>query len=160
MLCHVVLTVSLVVKLALALAVDVAVTTLAILIVALLLAILRVETLLLLLAAVVALLVLGHAVAAAVGLARLEGSCAGGESGRAGAELGASLVVAQAHLLGLVCQVLVLGGRVVFPRVEVRHGERRAAVCRIDRWSGLGGRLDAGQVEGMGICIKKKKKEG
>lgn len=124
-----ILTVSLVVVLALS--VDIAITALAILIIALLAVLRVVSLLLLLLAAVVALLVLGHAITATVGLAGLEGSCTGGEAGSAGAELRATLIVAQVHLLGLLGQVLVLGGRIVFPRVEVRHDE-------VGRWLSIG----------------------
>lgn len=32
-----------------------------------------------------------------------------------------SLVVVQIHLLGLPREIVILGGRIVFPRVEIRH---------------------------------------
>lgn len=104
----------------LALAVYVAVAALSILAVALLLAVLRVVALLV--AAIVALLVLWHAICGTIGLTRLEGGCARCKGRSTGAETRLAWVVAQVQLLlGLLGQVLVLGSRVIFPRVEVRH---------------------------------------
>ena len=47
----------------------------------------------------------------------MEGMCVHGEIGRS-----PSLAINVQVLLGLLREVVVLGGRIILPRVEVRHG--------------------------------------
>lgn len=74
---------------------------------------------------------LGVLVIAAIDLARLEGLRRGLKGGSSGPETSLGiLVVADVHLLGPLRQILFLSGRVIFPRVEVRHG--REIVSRLE----------------------------
>ncbi len=68
-------------------------------------------------------LLLVLSIVTAVCLTRLEGLRCGLERGSTGSEsiLVWLLLVSEVHLLSLPCQVVVLGGGVILPRVEVRH---------------------------------------
>lgn len=89
------------------------------------------------------LLVLRIAAAAAVLLTRLERGCTWSEGsawvegrGARSERLWLLLLVVEVHLLGLPRQVVVLGRRVVFPRVEVRHGGQYVDVVGANSWCG------------------------
>lgn len=81
--------------------------------------------------------------AAAVLLTRLERGCTWSEGsawvegrGARSERLWLLLLVVEVHLLGLPGQVVVLGRRVVFPRVEVRHGGQYVDVVGANSWCG------------------------
>ena len=110
-------TISLVVAalaLALALTVYIAVPLLAIWLLVALLTILRVVALLA--AVILLLLILGSVTTTAVCLAGSEAGGAWRETGSGGTEA-SSLLVAKVHLLSLASQVVILGSRVILPRL-------------------------------------------
>ena len=86
------------------------------------------------------LLLLVLRIAATIWLTRLERGCAWSEGSAWVEGRGARperlrlllLLVVEVHLLGLPGQVVVLGRRVVFPRVKVRHGGQYVDVVGAD----------------------------